>query len=1246
MHDERGGPNDKKMISSSIRQQQRPSSASRPRRYVQDTAVVSSNRTSDNKISSSSSRINKEPSKASSTITADVNNLVEENKALQAERATIEKYKKMYESILDDPNNAFLFEDSSIVDSGVVGGGDGVGMSSSNSGGKSNNNSGVLDVNELIEGLKLENILRQDHDDNDDTTASPSNDVNSVLSEIKASERRQVMNASSSSRRRQQNDGAEGEEQYQQVRKPRRKSRGGLDSSLKSQQSKDDDQRQHQRQRGDGYNGRPRSNSYKSGNGITNEGGSQRSLQDHSSSSSSSSHNQQQQHQRKSNGRPRSNSIKGSSSSKRNSTSLIDHHDNNNDSVDEQRITTITATRRKSGSSRAGGLSNSLRSSNTSSRSISSSAVVGLLDGSNRSDDSAANDIRVITPSSSQSRQCSRPRSNSKSNIDSSSRSDYSHDGQAAPPSVRQQRRRSSRRQSYDTNLSSNSRSSSPPSRRRGSTKYEDEKDSLSVTSNTSMGSRVGQFFGRFSFSSNAADNRSMVDDDDSDYYDNDVEDDIVPALKNSNALYKNKEKKGLFRKMKKFGTKIASKAQVLTSSSPSYKKYKVGDVVRYNIGKIRDSLESFDPQDPTVEVVIVAVHIDAVLNFPYYTIQLPDGSRKQTNMENLIDLRDYNNGTRPYARIKVKSGGSGSRSSSRNRRSSRREEEEGDDDDESSVGSARSTRSNRSTRSSSSRHRSDYNESFGDDDRSVKSSSSSRNGRSSGSRRPRVNSMRGGGAAVPEKNMELKRANHKSSKSNNGNASDDDDEEPVIIKLTTRDSAGSSFALDAAVAAAVGVRRASGHSSSHSCCGVSTTSNNSNSCNQSYTSLPVLQASSSSALSTNYERSCSGTTASSSFPSTNNKSYSSLPVDKRSKRSKPPVVVGVPSKKSTDTPTLSPTKKSTNAKSPQSQYNANKPSNSVNAMTPKKKSKSFVELSATNKKSKPKPPTIVELSSTKKSKPQGRDGNSAIVNKSKPPTIVETSPRKIRHANTVDETAARRSRDSASEQRRCRSTGPPKKIYPKGTCAKCDGCHLSENCTVYLKEREKHKDSWRVNSDSSQKQMGEDGGNKRVKATRVKQPADGSCLFHSLVYCFNTIREEKRTMNSSCASVVSSSSSVASVMPPPLTANYLRRKIANFISANPNLDIADDPLREWVLWDSGQSVKQYAASMAVEGWGGGIEIASCSQLYKVNIHVYEADPTKTNEYVRISCFNVDRAKQTLHILYHGRNHYDALHLK
>ena len=177
-------------------------------------------------------------------------------------------------------------------------------------------------------------------------------------------------------------------------------------------------------------------------------------------------------------------------------------------------------------------------------------------------------------------------RSNSKRELTSSykSQSESSQEPQ-------QRRKPSSRRQ--DPNLaSSTSRSSGRSS---SSRTLEEEKDNKSVTSNTSTASRVKQFFGRFSISSNA----SVGDLDD---LDSDLEDDIVPDLNSSTTQVEKKEKKGLLGKMngtmKKFGQKVS---KAFASESP-FKKYKVGEVARYNIGKIRDSLESFDPCDPTVE--------------------------------------------------------------------------------------------------------------------------------------------------------------------------------------------------------------------------------------------------------------------------------------------------------------------------------------------------------------------------------------------------------------------------------------------------------------------------------------------------------------------------------------------------------------------------------------------------------------------------------------------------------------------
>lgn len=98
---------------------------------------------------------------------------------------------------------------------------------------------------------------------------------------------------------------------------------------------------------------------------------------------------------------------------------------------------------------------------------------------------------------------------------------------------------------------------------------------------------------------------------------------------------------------------------------------------------------------------------------------------------------------------------------------------------------------------------------------------------------------------------------------------------------------------------------------------------------------------------------------------------------------------------------------------------------------------------------------------------------------------------------------------------------------------------------------------------------------------------------------------------------------------------------MAKFIGSNPKLDIAGDTIEEWVSWDSSLLVKDYAKRMAVSGWGGGLEMAACSLLKRVNVHVYERG---SGGFKRISCFDCpEAAKKTVHVLYQGGVHYDAL---
>ena len=67
---------------------------------------------------------------------------------------------------------------------------------------------------------------------------------------------------------------------------------------------------------------------------------------------------------------------------------------------------------------------------------------------------------------------------------------------------------------------------------------------------------------------------------------------------------------------------------------------------------------------------------------------------------------------------------------------------------------------------------------------------------------------------------------------------------------------------------------------------------------------------------------------------------------------------------------------------------------------------------------------------------------------------------------------------------------------------------------------------------------------------------------------------------------------------------------------------------------------------MARGGWGGGIEMAACAHLKRVNVWVYEANKKQGGGFERISCFDAPGrtpSTHTVHVLYRGGVHYDAL---
>jgi len=189
--------------------------------------------------------------------------------------------------------------------------------------------------------------------------------------------------------------------------------------------------------------------------------------------------------------------------------------------------------------------------------------------------------------------------------------------------------------------------------------------------------------------------------------------------------------------------------------------------------------------------------------------------------------------------------------------------------------------------------------------------------------------------------------------------------------------------------------------------------------------------------------------------------------------------------------------------------------------------------------------------------------------------------------------------------------------------CDKCDGSHPTDRCPHFKGGRENHKDAWANYGKEHPARLGSSGGNFVLRGAQVvRQPGDGSCLFHSLAFGLQKYGDRY------------------------VSAWSLRKELASFIQRNPKLEIAGDTLQEWVSWDANTTVPAYAAKMAHgRAWGGGIEIAAASLCKQANIHVYEQ---KGGEIRRISCFDYPGRKTNrfIHILYQGGMHYDALRVR
>lgn len=186
--------------------------------------------------------------------------------------------------------------------------------------------------------------------------------------------------------------------------------------------------------------------------------------------------------------------------------------------------------------------------------------------------------------------------------------------------------------------------------------------------------------------------------------------------------------------------------------------------------------------------------------------------------------------------------------------------------------------------------------------------------------------------------------------------------------------------------------------------------------------------------------------------------------------------------------------------------------------------------------------------------------------------------------------------------------------------CDKCDGPHATAACPYFKGDRDDHPDA---RDRAPHAALGADGGRAVLRQARVvRQPGDGSCLFHSLAHGLRDARAAD------------------------FDHRRLRQALMDWLAKNEDLKIADSPVREWVLWDANQSVPHYVGRMRIGGWGGGIEMAACARKFRVDVHVYERSPAGARHpFKRISRFDApDRpARGRVDVLYCGGVHYDGL---
>ena len=228
------------------------------------------------------------------------------------------------------------------------------------------------------------------------------------------------------------------------------------------------------------------------------------------------------------------------------------------------------------------------------------------------------------------------------------------------------------------------------------------------------------------------------------------------------------------------------------------------------------------------------------------------------------------------------------------------------------------------------------------------------------------------------------------------------------------------------------------------------------------------------------------------------------------------------------------------------------------------------------------------------------------------PPSVRRSlSERDATHLPAIRQSSSVQKESSSSSTSASTLSAPGKVLC----CDKCDGKHATDDCPYYKKNRDSHPDAQK----NFYKKLGGTSslpGQTLRSAKVIRQPGDGSCLFHSMSHGLSEGN-----------------------------ASRLRAEICEFIRTNPQHRICETPLEDWIKWDSGGSCGAYASKMSRGGWGGGIEMAVTSHIKACNVHVYERGGIMGG-FRRISAFdhpdNPER-RRIVKVLYQGGVHYDAL---